>query len=246
MKLDPLKDGISHVHYYSHMGSDLSVVDAARVSFGKESLAAEWNPSGITGQAVPTLNAADAKLVNYLARHNHWTPFGHAQLTLRVQAPIFVARQLVKHQVGLVWNEVSRRYIDSEPEFYIPAELRMRPAGGIKQGSSEATIDSSNFLLESYHDEVRNMYNKMLAAGVAPEEARTILPLSTYTEWLWTGSLAAWLRVIQLRCDPHAQSQTRVYGEAFAKIVKALFPASHAAYRGEADLANALSSQPSA
>lgn len=229
MKLDPLNDTISHVGYYSHMGSDLSVVYAARVSFGKESQAEDW-ATAWPGMSVAMVSEADQKLINYLAKHNHWTPFGHAQLTLRVKAPIFVARQLVKHQVGLVWNEVSRRYVSDIPEVYIPKNLRLRPEGSIKQGSSDETTELFNDQLQFRLYGALKLYNQMVGQGVAPEEARMVLPLSCYTEWMWTGSLAAWLRIINLRCDPHAQSQTRQYGEAFAKIVQALFPASYAAH----------------
>lgn len=221
MSHDPLKDSISSVELVDYMGSDLSVVNAARVSFDNIST---WGENG------RDLFDRDAKLIYYLAKHNHWTPFGHPQVTMRVKAPIFVARQLVKHQVGLVWNEVSRRYVDLPPEYYIPETLRKRPEGGIKQGSSEETVNSADFLLETFHAKANKLYEELLLAGIAPEEARMILPLSTYTEWIWTGSLMAWLRIIKLRCDSHAQSQTRAYGEAFAKIISELFPVSYAAH----------------
>lgn len=227
----PLRDGISNVEYIDHMGNDLSVVNAARVSFDKRS---EWEtkPSlvDVTGFE-RALSQADAKLINYLASHNHWTPFGHAQLSLRVKAPIFVARQLVKHQVGLVWNEVSRRYIDTPPDFYWPEELNAR-AENIKQGSTGTGHPLSRAFEEQYRHkiyELASLYSRMIAAGVAPEEARMFLPLNMYTEWVWSGSLTAWMRIINLRCDPHSQSQTRAYGQAFAHHVEGLFPVSFAA-----------------
>jgi thymidylate synthase (FAD) len=221
--LDPLKDSISSVSYIDHMGSDLSVVNAARVSFNKES-----SFDGVDGDT--WLSEPDTKLINYLAKHNHWTPFGHAQLSLRVKAPIFVARQLVKHQVGLVWNEVSRRYVSDTPEIYQPSGFRLAPEGSIKQGSSDRTSINTGMYPSIVASIVRE-YEGMIRNGIAPEEARMILPLATYTEWVWSGSLAAWMRVINLRCDPHSQSQTRAYGEAFASIVQDKFPVSYKALR---------------
>lgn len=216
MKFDPLQDGVSSVEFVDKMGSDLSVVNAARVSFNKES---NWQPD-------EKLKPEDAKLLKYLAVNNHWTPFGHAQLSLRVKAPIFVARQLVKHQVGLVWNEVSRRYVSDTPEIYSPAAFRLAPEKNIKQGSSSETIADYNIYYSNLIYRALLSYQDMIQAGIAPEEARMVLPLSTYTEWVWSGSLAAWLRIIKLRCDPHSQSQTQAYGNAFAEIVKHHFPVS--------------------
>ena len=346
------------VEYVDHMGSDLSVVNAARVSFHKQS---------------DSLVDKDEKLIAYLAKHNHWTPFGHASLSLRVKAPIFVARQLGKHQVGLVWNEVSRRYVDEEPEFYRPDSWRAR-ADNVKQGSSETEVVSlpltgscencgepvvtyreceaavkrfcstkcqwdsyrstetgwaivkaarlkqsaikrgfefsltkddllprpshckylrielnysaktvapnspsvnridptkgyipgnieiisnkANIMLsnaseeeldtfikqylalkkgvfvqsaptfETYLDRVREAYLRMIEAGVCPEQARMILPQNTMTEWVWTGSLAAWGRVLKLRLDPHTQKETRDVAALILPIVEQHFPIS--------------------
>ena len=199
------------VELIDHMGSDLSVVNAARVSFHKES---EWEESpGYHGyeDAVKKLSDKDAKLINYLAKHGHWTPFAHAFLSFRIKAPIFVARQLVKHQVGLAWNEVSRRYVDEEPEFFWPKEWRGKPTEGAKQGSA-GTVDI-NWLdhdARYYGMEMTlQIYNNLLSAGVAPEQARMVLPQNTMTEWIWSGSLAAFARVCKLRLDPHAQQETR-------------------------------------
>ena len=151
-----------NVNLIDVMGTDLSVVNAARVSFAKDS---------------KELSEKDEKLIKYLAKHNHWSPFGHASLQFRIKAPIFVARQLVKHQVGLVWNEVSRRYVDDEPEFYIPQEWRLK-ADNKKQGSSDETIEYS---LGSTLEFIKTTYNNMLKANIAPEMARMILPQNLYT-----------------------------------------------------------------
>lgn len=232
---DPLDDSISKVELVDFMGSDLSVVNAARVSFDKQS---EWEChvldtyEGGPVQTVQKLSEADKKLINYLAKHNHWTPFGHAQVSMRVKAPIFVARQLVKHQVGLVWNEVSRRYVSDTPQVYYPSAFREAPTDGAKQGSSSTTTMQFTLDYERQCADAVELYEKMLAVGIAPEEARMVLPLSSYTEWVWSGSLAAWLRIIKLRVDPHAQSQTRQYGIAFAEVIKELFPISYEANLG--------------
>lgn len=203
------------VDYISHMGSDLTVVNAARVSFSKESEA---------------FSDKDAKLIAYLAKHNHWTPFGHCFIQFRIKAPIFVARQLVKHQVGLVWNEESRRYIDSDPEFYFPNSWRARPDGSIKQGSS-GLLESDrqiNWELQIYSSSLKclKVYKAALEDGMAPEQARMFLPLNTMTEWYWSGSLAAFARVCKLRLDPHAQEETREIAEKISNICTPLFPVS--------------------
>lgn len=218
---DVLGDNIGSVQLVNSMGNDLTVVNAARVSFDKES---NWEPT--TSQ----LKAEDVKLINYLAKHNHWTPFGHVQISMRVKAPIFVARQLVKHQVGLVWNEVSRRYVKGDVEIYLPNAFRLAPEGSIKQGSSSETTTAFVPRCEDLLEETLSLYETMLTAGIAPEEARMILPLSSYTEWIWTGSLMAWIRIAKLRCDSHAQSQTQAYGKAFGNIVKLLCPVSAKAW----------------
>ena len=194
------------VDLIDYLGSDLSVVNSARVSFGKH---------------IDKVDETDIKLISYLAKHNHWSPFAHTSLQFRISAPIFVARQLVKHQVGGVWNEVSRRYVDDEPSFYFPTSFRGKPVNA-KQGSSDITIavDSTDlYTLEgdAYHlhdhvDLVKYMlewYNNAIKHGVAPEQARMFLPQNTMTEWYWTGSLAFFARVCKQRLDPHAQQETR-------------------------------------
>lgn len=232
------------VELIDHMGTDLSVVDAARVSFAKKS---EWEGQGQRCDCggcderincwltEPDLHLADkdAKLIGYLATHNHWSPFAHAFASFRIKAPIFVARQLVKHQVGLAWNEESRRYIDDEPEFYFPDAWRKRPEGSVKQGSSSETVErvpgaaweiGTEVMLRS--NSMLGLYNDLLSAGVAPEQARMVLPLNTMTNWIWSGSLMAFARVCTLRLDPHAQAETRVVAEGIAKEMTALFPVS--------------------
>ena len=215
-----------HVELLDHMGSDLSVVNAARVSFAKESDLVYQDDDGI--YIGGKLSQGDAKLINYLAKHNHWTPFGHCSLQFRIKAPIFVARQLVKHQVGLVWNEVSRRYVDEEPEFWFPKEWRSRPEGSVKQGSGSETVDITDWEGEDWPEsavqEALLCYKRMLNHNIAPEQARMILPQNMMTEWWWTGSLAAFVRVCKLRLDPHAQAETREIAEKINILAEPLFP----------------------
>lgn len=211
MKISPMQ-----VTLVDHYGSDLMVVNAARVSFSKHH--DEFD------------EVSDTKLIQYLARENHWVPFAHPHATFRIKAPIFVARQLVKHQIGLSWSEESRRYIDSEPEFWFPEVWRGRPEGSIKQGSAgELDLTGSICSDNCIKAEVENMlilYQEMLDHGVAPEQARMVLPLNTMTEWIWSGSLAAWARVCKLRLDPHAQAETRIIATQIADAMSDLFPVS--------------------
>jgi thymidylate synthase (FAD) len=210
------------VDLVDHMGSDLTVVNAARVSFHKES---EWDEAG-DGY----LSEADTKLIRYLAKHNHWSPFAHTSIQLRVKAPIFVARQLVKHQVGGVWNEVSRRYVDEEPEFWFPDVWRGRPEGSMKQGSSGEVYSNlgidGNKIAALAVEKCLFIYQNMLIDGVAPEQARMVLPQNMQTEWYWTGSLMFFARVCQLRLDPHAQAETREIAVQISQICQGLFPVS--------------------
>jgi thymidylate synthase (FAD) len=226
MKFDPLNDGISSVELIDHMGSDLTVVNAARVSMAKES---QWEyESALSGQV---LSKRDCGLISYLARHKHWTPFSHPQIQLRIKMPIFVARQWFKHMIGFTRNEVSRRYVDDTPEFFYPNEWRVRPEGSVKQGSGgthpasgvwgTATVLNTQALLR--------LYEEMIADGVAPEQARMILPCSHYTEFYETGSLAAYARLASLRRDPHAQKETQLYARAVSDTLGTLFPVSWAA-----------------
>jgi len=188
------------VDLIEHMGTDLTVVNAARVSYNKEVKGA--------------LQDGDKKLIKYLAKHNHWSPFAHCFLQFRIKAPVFVARQLVKHQVGLSWNEVSRRYVSSDPEFYIPDTWRGKPEDS-KQGST-GEAESQYFpttYLKDVSDLALQSYQKMIQQGVAPEMARMILPQNMYTEWYWSGSLMAFARVCEQRCTSDTQHETMLVAE---------------------------------
>jgi len=207
------------------MGSDLRVVNAARVSFDKVST---WEKSdyNLNDQSlVNVLLEKDAKLIRYLAKNKHWTPFGHCQATFRIKAPIFVARQLEKHQVGMVWNEVSRRYVDSDPEFYRPNFWRAR-ADNAKQGSSDWEVTFFDCPATTSESEAILAYKTLLDADVCPEQARMVLPQSMYTEWYWTGSLAAWARVCHLRLDRHTQKETQDVAKMLDKEMEKLYPIS--------------------
>lgn len=205
-----------------HMGTDLSVVNAARVSFAKES---DWESDGFLYQK-PILSDKDIKLLNYLATHGHWSPFAHTQLQLRVKTPIFVTRQLAKHQIGAAWNEVSRRYVDAEPEFWEPAAWRKR-AENAKQGSSDEVYEYSelaNTVVNQASKSALETYEWLLKEGVAPEQARMVLPLSMMTEWIWSGSLLFFRRVVSLRVHPGAQQETSFVAAMIEQICKEMFP----------------------
>ena len=209
------------------MGSDLTVVNAARVSFAKES---EWEeiPFG-NGPTEGLLKDGDERLIKYLAKHNHWSPFGHCSVQFRIKAPIFVARQLVKHQVGLVWNEVSRRYVDDTPEFYVPKKWRLK-AKDKKQGSSDEEIE---YNIDGAIQFVTQTYNNLLKEGVAPEMARMVLPQNLYTEWYWSGTLMAFARVCNLRCKPDTQKETQIIANMIDKECEDLFTNSWEALRDD-------------
>ena len=202
-------------------GDDLDVVNAARVSFHKES---SWWEDSEAGPREGVLKIGDEKLIHYLAKHKHFSPFNHSFLSFRVKAPIFVARQLVKHKF-LPWNEVSRRYVDEEPEFYMP-ELRMR-AESVKQGSSDK-IWSVDWKPRSMREALKD-YEYLLEEGVAPEVARAFLPQNMMTEWIWSGTLGAFLDMLVLRLDPHTQKESRDVAELIAGYVQAAFPISYQA-----------------
>jgi len=224
-----------HVEYVEHMGSDLMICNAARVSFAKET---DWEIDSAAVQRMrdsgsPTipleelrmLGDKDKKLIKYLAKHQHWTPFAHPQITLRIKAPVSIRTQMFKHKQGFVENEISRRYVSYVPEFYTP-NWRGKPTTGAKQGS-EDFIQLSKTDEKKYFDAVRHCvdsYNRLLEIGVAPEQARFVLPQGMYTEWYWTGSLAAYARFYSQRIDEHAQWEVRQYAEAVGKIIKPLFP----------------------
>lgn len=223
------------VTYIDHMGSDLRVVNAARVSFDKVSTWEKVSDNDpVEAAIVNVLSEKDAKLIRYLAKHNHWTPFGHCQATFRIKAPIFVARQLGKHQVGMVWNEVSRRYVDNEPEFYRPDFWRAR-ADNAKQGSSDWEVTFFDCPATTSESEAILAYKALLDADVCPEQARMVLPQSMYTEWYWTGSLAAWARVCHLRLDRHTQKETQDVAKMLDKEMEKLYPISWKALMEVAD-----------
>ena len=239
------------VELLQHMGSDITVVNAARVSFNKQSnliidpeYECHCEAYGEHEYACGNysyegrLSEADAKLISYLAKHNHWTPFAHTALTFRIKAPLFVARQLGKSQVGLVWNEESRRYIDDEPEFYLPPLFR-KAADNVKQGSSDEEVRwltvgkyanvSTRRRASTIAKYAKELYEDMIGSGVAPEMARMVLPQSLYVTWWWSGSLAAFARVCKLRLDAHAQRETQQIAQDISTEAAKLFPVSWAA-----------------
>jgi thymidylate synthase (FAD) len=213
------------VTYIDHMGSDLSVVNAARVSFGKSSkmdMSDQWGP--------PKLKDKDAKLIKYLAKHKHMSPFGHAFASFHVKAPIFVARQLVKHKF-LRWNEISRRYVDDEPEFYMPPVWRGRSADK-KQGSTGEWYDEdADRIINDLHHRALKDYQRLLLEDICPEQARIVLPQSTMTEWYWSGSLDAFMDMCNLRCKMDTQYETRLAAEYILSEMINLFPVSVGALR---------------
>ena len=231
--------------YIDHMGSDLSVVNAARVSFGKKSDYKTLTKCFNTGEVIEkALALRDTKLIKYLAKHKHISPFGHAFASFHVKAPIFVARQLVKHKF-LRWNEISRRYVDDEPEFYEPEVWRGRSEDK-KQGSSDTTVEflrMQGFGEQSVNDGAfkhqmhsLDLYRDMITAGVAPEQARMVLPQSTLTEWYWSGSLDAFADMCRLRCKEDTQYESRVVADQVSTIMQGLYPVSWAALmKGETD-----------
>ena len=250
--------------YVDHMGSDLSVVNAARVSFAKHKEVLDNVTVGDYTVRL-ALDNKDTKLINYLAKHKHTSPFGHAFASFHVKAPVFVARQLVKHKF-LRWNEISRRYVDNEPEFYEPDEWRGKSAD--KKQGSEGVLELDKMyttppyrhikdvfekepekyglykdsivpdlsLLNEVHecDEyVISIYRKLIAAGVAPEQARMVLPQSTMTEWYWSGSLDAFADMCKLRCASDTQAETQKVAWDISLKMEELFPVSWVALRDE-------------
>lgn len=207
------------VELIDHMGTDLSIVNAARVSFDKESWWEEFTPEG------PVLSEKDSKLITYLAKHKHKSPFNHAFLSFRVKAPLFTARQLGKHEY-LPWNEVSRRYVDSEPEFYIPKQWRKK-ADNVKQGSSEEVVEDLDLsLVYETFNTAYDSYQSLLDSGVAAEQARMVLPQAMMTTWIWSGSLYAFMKMCKLRLDPHTQKETQEVAKMIYAEIEALFPVS--------------------
>jgi len=201
--------------YIDHMGNDLTVANAARVSFGKTSEMEDdpWGP--------PKLKKKDDKLIRYLAKHKHISPFGHCFASFHVKAPIFVARQLVKHKF-LRWNEISRRYVDSEPEFHEPSVWRGKSAD--KKQGSEGVI--SDIHIATAQNVAKRLYEGLLSKGVCEEQSRMVLPLNTMTEWYWSGSLDAFADMCNLRCKPDTQAETRLVAQQIDYKMIELFPVS--------------------
>lgn len=219
------------------MGTDLSTVNSARVSFDKEGMFTIVKEYG-NGYVEMGLEDKDKNLINYLATHNHSTPFRHNQVQILCEAPIFLAAQLKKHQAGLSWNEVSRRYVDTPPEFFVPDEWRGRPDGSIKQGSGGEVLNRE--LIEAYyHSGViknsLNIYNKLLENNVAPEMARMVLPQSMMTSWYWSGNLLAFAHIYKERIADGAQLEAQWFAEELDKVIRPLFPVSWSALVGEAN-----------
>ena len=253
------------VHYVDHMGSDLSVVNAARVSFGKRSEQLTEKDKGLIRFLARGCTKGDwDKLIEdmldqggarqalwdqhpdathehdsvweemvHLAQHlrrmpTHWTPFGHTAITLHIKAPIFVARQLGKHQVGMVWNEVSRRYVTEDPEVYVP-EIWRQAAENVKQGSSDEPVADTEYWNQHYLlacERANETYEHMIYEGICPEQARMVLPQSMYTEWYWTGNLYSYANVFIQRSDSHAQKEVQQIAEQIDHIIMPLFPIS--------------------
>lgn len=210
-----------------HAGSDNSIANTARISMVA---ASEWN-----GMPPDYTEESRNKLIKYLAKHQHTSPFRHTSITIHMHIPIFLARQLGKHQAGLSWNEESRRYRTGQPEFYFPEEWRAVPDGSIKQGSGSKHKDSHFFQVQ-YDQAVQfalDLYNEMLEDGVAPEMARMILPQSMMTEVIWTGNLMAFAHVYKLRADSHAQLEAQDFANELDSIIRPLYPEAWAALVGE-------------
>jgi len=210
--------------YIDHMGTDLTVVNAARVSFGKKSEYVTLTKGFHSGEATEeSLSSRDVKLIQYLANHSHYSPFGHCFASFHVKAPCFVARQLVKHKF-LRWNEISRRYVDDEPEFYTPDVWRGR-ADDIKQGSS-GEVKVPYLVPHEFNKSALYEYETLLEAGVCPEQARMVLPQSTMTEWYWSGSLDAFADMCKLRCATDTQAETQEVAWDIYFQMEKLFPVS--------------------
>lgn len=231
-----LHDNIGFVECMEVFGSDVTVVNAARVSFHKE---------------VSAMTTADEKLLNYLAKHNHVSPFFHPQIRFRIKMPIFVAREWFRHQIGLSRNEVSRRYVDTPPECWVPAADQIRARDPrLKQGSKSTPVDNYDEVygqILSVTTTAMETYRELLAKGVAPEIARCILPQSMYTEFIETGSLYAYARICALRLDPTAQAEIRAYAGFVDSLLSAAFPAAWKALQQtfhEAPVAPAPASAP--
>ncbi len=215
-------DMVRGVELMDYMGNDSDICDAARVSFDK--------------QAHNYSYEQNSKLLSYLAKHDHWSPFAHATLKFRFRAPMFIARQFQKHVVGFAWNEVSRRYVSSDPSFFVPESWRQRP-DNMKQGSvKEGEVPVTHDILDNYMGQMRGHqkdYKVMMNQNICPEQARMCMPQSMMTEWIWTGSLMAWARFVKLRADSHAQMECWQYADAVREEMEHYFPIAAVALLGE-------------
>ena len=215
------------VEYLDHMGDDLRVANVARVSFAKWKEEFDEKDKGLLEFLATGLYASDRENYELLAKaQTHWSPFAHCYLQIRVAAPLFLARQLVKHQVGLSWNEESRRYISTEPAYWLPEIVHQRPDGSIKQGSGVAHSENDAIVkeLEDNFKRSLDLYNNLLERKVAPEEARMVLPLNTMTHWVWSGSLMAFMRVYLQRADGHAQLAAQEFANELGTVIESKFP----------------------
>ena len=218
------------VTYKGHMGNDLTVCNAARVSFGKET---EWDYEESDAYSFKQhLKTKDRKLIQYLAKHKHISPFGHCFASFHIKAPVFVARQLVKHKF-LRWNEISRRYVDSEPEFYKPDVWRGRSAD--KKQGSEGVVTGRDLehhleLVDEAYRDILDIYKSITdpeyEINVCPEQARMMLPQSMMTEWYWSGSLDAFADMCKLRCASDTQAETQEVAKQISVKMHELFPVS--------------------
>jgi len=215
------------IELLANCGSDNTIANTARVSMELDGV---WDarPKGYSEEQRD-------KLIKYLATHQHTSPFRHTSITLRCKVPLFLARQLGKHQVGMSWNEVSRRYVDDQPEFFYPDEWRSKPNGSIKQGSGEVHEDTSFWAAQYGHcvDKALDVYNNMLEQGIAPEMARMVLPQSMMVTYIWTGSLMAFAHVYKLRVDGHAQKEAQDFAKELDSIISPLYPVAWRALTGE-------------
>ncbi len=211
--------------YVDHMGSDLSIVNAARVSFDKTS---EWDWIDDDLGGYPVLKAADERLIHYLAKHDHWTPFAHTSITLRMKAPVPIRTQCFKHKQGLVENEESRRYISSTPELFVPEHFRCKPEGSVKQGSGgrHPHSDAWKRAYKVHCDYAIELYLLMLDDGVCPEQARFVLPQGVQVNWIWTGNLYAFANFYLKRTDAHAQQEVQQLAAMVGQVIAPLFPVS--------------------
>lgn len=225
------------VELLDYMGDDLAVVNAAKVSFSKES---EWDfetdyESGVPVEVREVLAEKDSKLIKYLAKHDHWTPFAHTALKFRVAAPVPIRTQCFKHKIGLVENEESRRYISTTPEIFIPEFFRSKPEGSIKQGSGEKH-EYSDAWLDEYKgvvDLAVKTYTSMLEDGVCPEQARFILPQGAIVNWIWTGNLVSFANFYNKRTDVNAQKEVQMVAQLVGKEIERIFPVSWLALVGD-------------